>query len=224
MLLKNSFKYIAFYDLDHTILHGNSATYLVEEARKRGIMTPKQYRHAVYLAILYKLNIGDPSKMINRMFSWLKGLNEESVRKLCREVFRDSLVSTIRTEILSSLKEHRNQNGALVLLSSASKPICDPVSDHLELDDVICTKLAAQDGTLTGTTEGKLVYAMEKMHCLISYCNEQGYSPNDAFYYGDSITDRHVMEAVGNPVAVSPDRRLLKFATARNWPIMVQDH
>jgi len=66
------------------------------------------------------------------------------------------------------------------------------------------------NGTLTGATEGKLIYAMEKKHCLLSYCQEHGYDPIDSYYYGDSGTDRHVMEAVGYPVAVSPDRRLLK--------------
>ncbi len=223
MTLKNTFNYIAFYDLDHTILHGNSATYLVEEARQRGIMTPRQYRLAVYLYIFYKLNIGDPTKMINRMLLWLKGLREDSIIKLCQEVFRESLVGTIRTEILSSLEEHRRKNGAIVLLSSATSPICEPVSIHLDFDDVICTRLATDNGALTGKTDGKLVYALEKKHRLNSYCQEQGYDPNDAYYYGDSKTDLFVMEAVGNPVAVSPDKRLLKIAIARNWPIIAGD-
>ena len=223
MHLKKNFKYIAFYDLDHTIFKGNSATYLVEEARKRGVMSPKQYRHALYLSLIYKLNIGDPTSMINRMLSWLKGLQEESITKLCREVFNNSLIGIIRTEILASLEEHRAQNGAIVLLSSATTPICKPVSEHLELDDMICTHLASENGILTGKTSGKLVYGIEKKHRLIAYCQEQGYDPNEVYYYGDSFTDHHVMEAVGQPVAVSPDKRLLKIAIAKNWPILVQD-
>ena len=103
MKLHKKFKYIAFYDLDHTIFKGNSATYLVEEARQRGVMSPKQYRHALWLSLIYKLNIGDPTRMINRMLSWLKGLQEESIMKLCREVFHNSLIGTLRTEILDSL-------------------------------------------------------------------------------------------------------------------------
>ncbi len=223
MSLNRSFTYIAFYDLDHTILRGNSATCLVEESRQRGVMNQKQYRHALYLSIIYKLNLGNPAKMINRMLSWLKGLPEESIKKLCREVFHDSLVNTIRPEILATLEVHRKQNGAVVLLSSASSPICEPVSKHLGLDDVICTHLSSDNGILNGTTDGKLVYGMEKKHRLLSYCQTHGYDPNDAFYYGDSYTDHHVMKAVGNPVAVSPDRRLLKIATRRNWPILLQD-
>ena len=49
------FNYTAFYDLDHTILEGNSATHLVQEAHQRGVMTERQFRHAIWLSILYKL-------------------------------------------------------------------------------------------------------------------------------------------------------------------------
>ncbi len=221
--MKKRYKYIAFYDLDHTIFVVNSATNLVEESRRRGIMSEKQYRHALYLSIIYKLGLGEPVKMINRMLSWLKGVSEETLKQLCREVFNDSLIETIRPEILVTMKDHRANDAANVLLSSASSPICEPVSEHLNLDDVICTLLEKADGILTGKTEGKLVYGLEKKKRLISYCNANGYNREDAYYYGDSITDVHVMKAVGNPVAVSPDKRLLKIATRRAWQVMAQN-
>ena len=221
--MEESVDYIAFYDLDHTILTGNSATLLVEEARLRGIMSPKQYRHALYLSILYKLNLGDPTRMINRMLSWLRGLREDLVLDLCREVFKNALVDTIRPEILESMSGHRKNRGANVLLSSATAPICTPVSEHLEMDDVICTLLEADNGILTGKTDGPLVYGPEKKKRMFSYCASRSISPADAYYYGDSYTDRHVMDAVGYPVAVSPDARLLKIARQKNWPILIRD-
>jgi len=214
------FKYIAFYDLDHTILDGNSATHLVHEARRRGVMTEKQFRHAVWLSILYKLNIGEPTRMINRMLSWLNGRNEASIMQLSREIFDQMIKDTIRPEILKTIGGHRKNNGAVVLLSSASTPICHPVSQHLELDDVICTRLESEDGILTGRTSGKLVYGKEKKVRMLEFCRENQCDPKDAWYYGDSYTDRFVMAAVGNPVAVSPDKRLLKIARQRHWPIL----
>ena len=223
MVIADTFKYIAFYDLDHTILRGNSANTLVEVARERGIMTPRQFRHAVYLSIIYKLDLGNPTRMINRMLTWLKGLKESAIRELCLEVFNTQLVQTIRPEILKSLEEHRKENGAVVLLSSATAPICDPVSQHLQLDETICTHLESREGILTGHTLGKLVYGEEKKRRMLEFCKAHGHHPEQAYYYGDSHTDQHVMKAVGNPVAVSPDRRLLKLALARNWPILVRD-
>ncbi|MCK4750727.1 MAG: HAD-IB family hydrolase [Bacteroidales bacterium] len=221
--MKKRFKYIAFYDLDHTILVVNSATHLVEEARNRGIMTEKQYRQAVYLSIIYKLGLGNPTKMIARMLSWLKDLQLETITNLCYEVFDDALVQSIRPEILESITEHRSRNGANVLLSSATTPICQPVTSHLELDDMICTNLRTDNGILTGTTEGKLVYGKEKKNRLFSYCQTHGYDPAESYYYGDSFTDRYVMESVGNPVAVAPDRKLQKIALDKNWRILVGD-
>ena len=215
------FTYTAFYDLDHTILDGNSATHLVQEARNRGVMTERQYRHAVWLSILYKLNIGEPIKMINRMLSWLTGLQEASIMKLSQEIFDQIIKETIRPEILETIREHRAKKAAVILLSSATTPICLPVTRFMELDDVICTQLESENGILTGHTRGKLVYGPEKKVRMLAYCREKEYDPREAWYYGDSHTDRYVMEAVGYPVAVSPDKRLLKIAKRNNWPILL---
>ena len=221
--MTGQFDYIAYYDLDHTILKGNSATHVVEEARKRGVMTPPQYRHAIYLSILYKLKIGDPARMINRMLSWLRGLKLDAVYALCDEIFAEKLIHTIRPEILQSLHNHRKKGGAVVLLSSATTPICEPVSRHLKLDDLICTQLQSVNGVLTGKTSGNLVYGKEKKHRLLLHCKEHGFDPGKAYYYGDSHTDIHVMKAVGFPVAVSPDKELLRMANSNHWPILVRD-
>ena len=215
------FTYTAFYDLDHTILDGNSATHLVLEARNRGVMTEWQYRHAVWLSILYKLNIGEPIKMINRMLSWLTGLQEASIMKLSQEIFDHIIKETIRPEILETIREHRAKKAAVILLSSATTPICLPVTRFMELDDVICTQLESENGILTGHTRGKLVYGPEKKVRMLAYCREKEYDPREAWYYGDSHTDKYVMQAVGFPVAVSPDKKLLKIAKRNNWPILL---
>jgi HAD superfamily hydrolase (TIGR01490 family) len=217
------FKYIAFYDLDHTILVDNSATHLINEARKRGVMSEKHFRHAVYLSILYKLGIGDSAKMITLMLSWLKGLREDMIRELCIEVFNGLIVEKIRPEILSTFDEHRSRHGAVVLLSSASEPICEPVSRHLKMDDVICSRLETSGGLFTGKILGRLVYGEEKERRLLSYCSDHGYDPAEAFYYGDSFTDHHVMATVGFPIAVDPDRKLCRLAMENNWPILVRN-
>lgn len=182
----------------------------------------QQYRHALYLSILYKLGLGNPTKMINRMLTWLKGIKVELIHELCRDVFASSLVKSIRPEIIETLERHRSQNGSVVLLSSATLPVCMPVMDHLQLDDLICTNLEEKDGILTGRTSGTLVYGMEKKNRMLSYCRDYGYDQSTAFYYGDSHTDRYVMEAVGKPVAVSPDKKLLKIATRLKWPILAK--
>ncbi|NOR34732.1 MAG: HAD-IB family hydrolase [Bacteroidales bacterium] len=217
----SSYPYTAFYDLDHTILDGNSATHLVQEARKRGVMSERQYRHAVWLSILYKLDMGDPTRMIKRMLTWLKGVEEADITALAQEIFDHIIKETIRPEILETIREHRAQKAKVVLLSSATTPICQPVTLYLELDEMICTRLESESGILTGHTHGKLVYGPEKKVRMLAYCHENNYDPREAWYYGDSHTDKYVMEAVGFPVAVSPDKKLLRIANRNNWPILL---
>ncbi len=217
----SSYPYTAFYDLDHTILDGNSATHLVQESRKRGVMSERQYRHAVWLSILYKLDMGDPTRMINRMLFWLKGVEEADITALAQEIFDSRIKDTIRPEILETIREHRAQKAKVVLLSSATTPICQPVTLYLELDEMICTRLESESGILTGHTHGKLVYGPEKKVRMLAYCHENNYDPQEAWYYGDSHTDKYVMEAVGFPVAVSPDKKLLRIANRNNWPILL---
>jgi HAD superfamily hydrolase (TIGR01490 family) len=223
MELERHIRYIAFYDLDHTILNVNSATCLFEEARRRKVMSDDHVRQALWLSMKYKMGLGEPATIINRMLGWLSGLSEESVSQMCREVFRQSLIAAIRPEIRRDMDDHRSKGGANVLLSSATALICEPVSQHLGLDDVICTHLVQREGILTGHTEGLLVYGIEKKNRMLDYCSSKGFDPGEAYYYGDSYTDRYVMEAAGFPVAVSPDKRLLKIARKKNWPILVLD-
>ena len=216
------FDYIAFYDLDHTILEDNSATHLVHEARKRGIMSGRRFRHAVWLSILYKLRIGDSTKMIIRMLSWLNGLRKDDIELLCVDVFSKHLVPKIRPEILETIDEHRSKGGGVVLLSSSSEPLCRQVFIHLKMDDLISSKLESVNGILTGKTQGKLVYGKEKEERLVDYCIKNGYSQEDAYYYGDSYTDEYVMKAVGHPVAVDPDKKLLSIALKNDWTIILR--
>lgn len=223
MALNRKYSYIAFYDLDHTIMKVNSATALINAARLRGIINGKHYRHAIWLSLLYKLGVSHSSETIYEMLSWLKGINEVKIRELCVKIFHKRQVRKIRKQIIVSMQKHRNEDAALILLSSATEPICEPVSHYLELDDIICSRLEVRDGLFTGKTIGPLVFGEEKRKRLLRYCRENGYDPGTAYYYGDSWSDRFVMEAAGHPVAVNPDKKLRKIARKKQWSFLLKN-
>lgn len=220
---EKQFKYLAFFDLDRTILSVNSATSLVKESLDRRMMTPGQYRHAIYLSILYKLEWRDTTRILHKMLSWLNGLSKAKVEQLCRDVWQSTLLDLVRSEILSEFEFHRRQNGGLILLSSATSFVCEPVVEDLKMDALVCSHIKENNGVLTGVPEGKLVFGREKKHRLLDYCKAEGQNAHDAWYYGDSISDRHVLEAVGNPVCVDPDRKLKRLADKKGWKILEID-
>ena len=153
----------------------------------------------------------------------MKGLEVTRVRDLCLEVFDEKIRDKIRPKILETIRDHKSRGACVVLLSSATDPICTPVSEYLEMDDLVCSILEQKEGKLTGTTTGTLVYGKEKEVRMRAYCREHGFDPAEAYYYGDSFTDEYVMMAVGHPVAVDPDKKLLKTAQRHNWSILLRE-
>jgi putative phosphoserine phosphatase / 1-acylglycerol-3-phosphate O-acyltransferase len=211
--------YIAFFDVDGTLINVNSGKSLVNTGYKSGLISTKNFIHALYLSLLFKFNLRKPGRIIDRMAGWLKGLSEDTVKKLSEEVFLSSLYPAIRPEIYTEIRYHKEQNARVVILSSAVQFVCLPLAKHLVMDDVICSELEVREGVFTGRFDGNLCYGDEKVNRLKDYCEEMNCSLEKAYYYADSISDFQALDSVGYPVCVNPDKKLAKVAGAKHWII-----
>lgn len=213
-------KYVAFFDLDKTILSVNSGSALVREAYKRGVMNTSDLLNAIYLSWLYQFHLRDTSRIVSGMGRWLKGATPDEVNSLSEYVVNKHLVDAIRPEIYSEIKFHRENNAEIVILSSAILQICKPLGSHIGADNIICTEMEVLDGVFTGSAENKFCFDDEKRIRLIQYCEMKNYDLGEAYYYGDSISDLSALEVVGHPVCVQPDRKLLRISHKNGWRII----
>jgi putative phosphoserine phosphatase/1-acylglycerol-3-phosphate O-acyltransferase len=211
--------YIAFFDLDGTLINGNSGKCLVRTGYKKGLISTKNFIHALYLSLLFRFQLRKPARIMDRMAAWLKGLSEDTVKKLSDEVFHSSIFPAIRPEIYAEINYHKERNASVVILSSAVQFICLPLARHLAMDDVICSELEVREGVFTGSFAGSLCYGNEKVNRLKDYCEQMNCSPGKAYYYADSISDFQALDSVGYPVCVNPDKKLAKAAAAKHWII-----
>lgn len=211
--------YIAFFDLDKTILSINSGHVLVREAYKSRLMSTADLLNAIYLSWLYKFNLRDTAVIISGMGKWLKGLTVAQVTELCERVVYKHLIGTIRSGISSEIKFHRDQNAEIVILSSAIMEMCRPLAAYIGADNSVCTVMEVVNGVLTGFPETKFCFEDEKRVRLLEYCESGNYDLKEAFYYGDSISDVPALEVVGHPVCVAPDRKLSAIAREKGWRI-----
>ncbi|MEX2371932.1 MAG: HAD-IB family hydrolase [Bacteroidales bacterium] len=209
--------YIAAFDLDKTILSVNSSKLVVQMSRRMGFMTMRDFRQAIYYAVLYKFDLKDANKIVLSMMQWLKGLKEEEVHALANTHVIPFLLKLIRPEVKREIEIHQKNNARLLLLSSALPYLCDPIAEYLQLDDVVCSSLEVTDGRFTGRSVGKLVFGEEKAVRMIDYCKTNNFPLDTAWYYGDAYTDRFVMQCVGNPVAVKPEIKLRWLARKKRW-------
>jgi len=209
--------YLAAFDLDKTVLSVNSSKLVVQESRKMNLMSRKDYRQAIYYSLIYKFDLKDANEIVVAMMQWLRGLKESEVSLLAEKHAVPVMLSLIRPEIISEIDFHRKNNARIIMLSSALPYLCNPVARHLGMDDIVCSRIEVRDGLFTGRSTGKLVFGPEKAVRMRQYCSENNFSLDTAWYYGDAYTDRFVMQAVGNPVAVKPEIKLGWLAKRKGW-------
>jgi putative phosphoserine phosphatase / 1-acylglycerol-3-phosphate O-acyltransferase len=212
--------YIAFFDLDRTLIKAISGRALSRGAIRKGLMKRTTLIHALYLSLLYKLKFTDPERIINYMVSWVEGLPEKTLNDLCFEVYKNDLLPSVYDEARNEIKKHKEKNAKVVILSSALIPICREISNSLGIDDFICSDLEVIEGHLTGRPKGVLCFGKEKVTRMIAYCDIKKADLSEAWYYGDSISDLEALSSVGNPVCVNPDYNLRKAAHKRGWKIL----
>ena len=212
-------RYVAFFDLDHTILNINSGEALLRRAYKNGLLSTWKLIHTYYLTILYKLHLLDPLKIIEKLSSWLAQSTVNDLENLCKEVVEKDLIPAIRRDIIMEIKMHKVQGAQLVILSSALSSICLPMAKHLDMDAVICSELEVVNQHFTGRTKAGFCFKHEKLNRMNQYLFANNFSAEDSFYYADSIDDLPVLQSVGHAICISPDKRLEKIAEQRNWII-----
>jgi len=212
--------YIAAFDLDKTILFINSSKLVVQVSRKAGIMKTKDYLNAILYSILYKLNLNDPNKLVLSMAMWLKGLDEKNIKGLINEAVIPELEKHIRPVIKEEISFHKKNGARVILLSSAINYLCEPVAQMLGMDDLVCSSMEISDGKFTGKPRGRLIFGEEKKNQMQQYCSKHSFPLDTAWYYGDAMTDRYILEEVGNAVCVRPEWALKRLAKNRGWKII----
>lgn len=212
--------YLAFFDLDDTLIRVNSGKILVQEAYRQGWMRKRDIARSLLFLLMYKLKLAHSTKLVETMASWLRGLKESDFIILTEKIIDKHLLTNLSKDIVKELEFHKKNNARTILLSAALNYICQPIADQLGVDDVVCSRLQVEDGIFTGLPKGKLVIGSEKRERIREYCGDKDCKLESAYCYADSFSDLPMMEIVGHPVAVNHDRRLGKAARKRGWRVI----
>jgi HAD superfamily hydrolase (TIGR01490 family) len=216
-------RYVAFFDLDNSILKIKSGEALLRRAYKNGFLSNWKLFNAYYLATLYRINLIDSSVIIEKLSGWLAKSPVNDIESLCNEIVEKDLIPAIRLKIISEIKMHKEHGADLVMLSSAIASICFPMAKHLEMHSVICSELEVVNQEYTGRPIGKFCIRDEKLDRMNQYLHSNNFTHEDTYYYADSIDDLPVLQSVGHPVCVNPDKSLEKLAREHNWIIHAWD-
>lgn len=212
-------KYAAFFDLDNTILDTSSGRLFIDYSYRKGRISRSVLFYGMFIVFAHRLGLIDTESVIRKWALKYRGLPERDIKAFSDAWFEESVIPHFREGAVREVDEHRRNGGVTILLSAATPYVCRPAGDYLKMDEVLCTVLEVDSGVLTGRLTGRYNYGAEKLRQAEEYCRANGYRMEEAYYYADSFADIPVLERVGHPVCVTPDRRLTKRAKDEDWRI-----
>lgn len=212
--------YVAFFDLDETLLAKNSGKVFWDHCLQNKIYSPAEMAYLGFSLVKFLVGFDETEDFIRSWASVFKGWSEEKMQQITDEVFASGIKPIIRSAAQNEVARHKGAGARTVILSASTRYVCEPVKDHLAMDEALCTALDIRDGKFTGTLASPYVFGEQKYLSALSYCQEHGFDMATCYYYGDAYTDRFVMEAVGFPVCVSPDKKLRAYAAQKNWNVV----
>lgn len=215
----------AFFDLDKTIIARSSALAFSKPFFEGGLLTRRAVLRSAYANFMFGLNGADHDqleKMRQQMTSLIAGWDVEVVRDAVRRTLRDVIDPIVYAEAVDLLQHHQRAGRDVVIVSASGSEVVGPVGELLGVHDVIATTLVERDGRYTGEVEF-YAYGPHKATAMRRLAEERGYDLDACFAYSDSETDVPMLEAVGHPFAVNPDKALRRTAAERGWPVLVFD-
>lgn len=212
----------AFFDLDKTVVAKSSTLAFSRGFYREGLLSPAAALKAAYAQLAYQL-LGANEERMERsrvaLLSLTRGWDAGRVQRLVRETLQEVIDPLVYEEALDLFEEHRRAGRRLYLVSSSGVEVVRPLAEYLGVPHVIATRAGIDaEGRYDGTLDF-YCYGPAKADAIREEAAQHGLDLDASYAYSDSITDLPMLEAVGHPVAVNPDRELRAVARARGWEL-----
>ncbi len=212
----------AFFDLDKTIIARSSSLAFGRPFYRGGLINRSAVLRSAYAQFVYLVGGADHDQM-ERMRAYLQemcaGWDVEQVKAIVAETVHDLIDPTIYAEAVDLIADHHSAGRDVVIVSSSGSEVVEPIGEILGADHVIATRMVVDDGRFTGEI-AFYAYGPNKAEAVRELAAERGYDLAGSFAYSDSFTDVPMLEAVGHPYAVNPDKPLRAEAVRREWPVL----
>ncbi len=211
----------AFFDLDRTILTTSSGRLFVRYLHQTRAISRRQELVIWFWIGLYVTGLLDFPHLVARLMANVVGQDEAATWALCLRWFDEMAVEYISQDACRAIERHRAEGHRVAIVTASTPYTAGPVAAYLGLGDhVLATRLEIQNGRFTGRLVEPPCHGEGKVFWAERYAETYGLDLTQSYFYTDSIRDLPLLERVGHPVAVNPDRRLRRVAKARGWPIV----
>jgi HAD superfamily hydrolase (TIGR01490 family) len=211
----------AFFDLDKTVIAKSSTLAFGRPFFQGGLINRRAVLKGAYAQFVFSLSGADADQMErlrSQITAMTTGWDAAVVADIVRETLHEIVDPLVYAEAADLIEEHRAAGREIVIVSSSGAEMVGPIGEMLGVDRVVATRMVTVDGRYTGEIDF-YAYGENKAVAIRQVAAEMGYDLADCWAYSDSVTDLPMLEAVGHPTAVNPDRGLRRVAVERGWPV-----
>ena len=212
----------AFFDLDKTIIAKSSTLAFSRPFYEGGLINRRTVLRSAYSQFVYLVGGADHDQM-ERMRQYLSALatgwDVQTVKDIVAETLHHIVDPLVYDEAVDLIEDHHTAGRDVVIVSSSGAEVVEPIGEMLGADRVIATRMVIEDGRYTGAIDF-YAYADNKAAAMRELAETEGYDLPRSYAYSDSATDVPMLESVGHPYAVNPDRALRRLAAERGWPVL----
>ncbi len=212
----------AFFDLDKTVIAKSSTLAFSKPFFDQGLLNRRAVLKSSYAQFLFLMSGADHDQM-TRMRTYLTdmcpGWDVEQVRSVVGETLHEIVDPLVFAEAANLIADHKLCGRDVVVVSASGEEIVAPIARALGATHAMATRMVVEDGKYTGEV-AFYCFGEGKVEAIRELAAREDDSLEHCYAYSDSITDLPMLEAVGHPSVVNPDRGLRKEATARDWPVL----
>lgn len=215
---------LALFDLDHTLLSGDSDVLWCEFLMDQGLLPRADFEvRNADMARRYQQGTVTPQEFCNFYVGTLAGRSPVEWHPWRERFLSGVVVPRIPASALELVERHRRMDDILVLTTATNRFITELTARYLGMPHLIATEAQLVSGQFTGRTDAVLNMREGKVLRMHEWLAAQGLAQSmldDAHFYSDSANDLPLLRAVGHAVAVDPDAILLRAATEAGWPVI----
>lgn len=212
----------AFFDLDKTVIAKASLVAFSRPFYREGLVTRRLLARGLWSQVLFVRFGAGPSaleRLRRRTLALATGWEQERVKRIVVETLQQVAGPITYKEAVDLIEEHKSHGRRVYIVSAAPEEIVEPLAHYLGAEGAIASQAVVSAGRYTGQLL-RYTYGPEKAATIRQIAERDGLDLNESWAYSDSATDLPMLEAVGHPVAVNPDRALRRIAQMRGWPVL----
>ena len=212
----------AFFDLDKTIISRSSTLAFGPSFYRHGLITRADAVRSAVAQLLFRLSGADHQRMERiraQVGELCRGWPADRVSDIVSRHLNDIILPLVYADARRLIAAHGRAGQDVIIVSTSGQEMVGPIGNLLGASEVIATRMEVADGRYTGEMEF-WAYGEAKASRVRELAGLRGYRLRDCYAYSDSITDLPLLEVVGHPRVVNPDRALRRIARMRQWPVL----